>query len=86
MNSKHLAKQDREQAFRTTLLICLASIPFWILIALQIILLQDDSVGFWLKAPHYYPFSFAFAQFVALSCGTLMLIMISKFGIKIDYL
>lgn len=70
MNSKRLTKQNSKQAFRTTLLICLASVPFWILIALQIILFRDDSVGFWLKAPHYYPFSFAFAQFVALSCGT----------------
>lgn len=70
MESNYNTKENRGEAFRTTLLILLASIPFWILISLQIIVYQRDFVGFWLKAPYYYPYSFAFAEFVALSCGT----------------
>lgn len=66
----YLTKQQKQFAYQTILFIFIAAIPFWILIGLQIIVFRNDIVGFWLKAPNYYPFSFSFAMFVAFACGT----------------
>ncbi|MEH2418440.1 hypothetical protein [Nostoc sp.] len=60
-------------ALKTTLLIIIYSLPFLVCLSLPIIIFRDKFVGFWLKAPGYYPFSFSMALFVALSCGAVTL-------------
>ncbi|MEA5600153.1 hypothetical protein [Nostoc sp. UHCC 0252] len=56
-------------ALKTTLLIIIYSLPSLVCLSLPVIIFRDKFVGFWLKAPSYYPFSFSMALFVTLSCG-----------------
>ncbi|MHC5721558.1 MAG: hypothetical protein ACYTX0_58465, partial [Nostoc sp.] len=53
--------------------IIIYSLPFLICLSLPIMIFRDKFVGFWLKAPGYYPFSFSMALFVALSYGAVTL-------------
>lgn len=73
MQIKQSNPQVKLIAVKTTLLIAIYSLPFWLCLSLSIIIFRNNFVGFWLKAPGYYPFSFSMALFVALSCSTVSL-------------